>query len=258
MNKLKSSKKLLVFLTVLVMLFAVNITVFAQNTWINDSAGLFSESDIDSLQKELGMAKLYLDADVMAVTSKDMQGKTSEVFCNEYLDSNGYGLNTGKNVILLLINTQANEMYIAHRGEKTQFLNDEKIEEILNNLSTNFSSGAYSQTITDFVALLKDSQNSYLLGIYTGEATEANEPQTSPVNPDTDTKKDEPSHIGVFIIISAAVAAFFCISVAAKYRMKIGGYKYPFREKSSLKLTQKTDILVSKNVTERRIKNDDK
>ena len=47
-------------------------------------------------------------------------------------------------------------------------LNDEKIEEILNNLSTNFSSGAYSQTITDFVALLKDSQNSYLLGIRYG------------------------------------------------------------------------------------------
>lgn len=72
MNKLKSSKKLFVFLTVLVMLFAVNITVFAQNTWINDSAGLFSESDIASLQEELGMAKLYLDADVMAVTSKDI------------------------------------------------------------------------------------------------------------------------------------------------------------------------------------------
>ena len=166
MNKLKSSKKLLVFFTVLVTLFAVNITVFAQNTWVNDSAGLFSESDISSIQKELGTAKLYLEIDVMVVTSKDTQGKTSEVFCNEYLDSNGYGLDTGKNVILLLINTQANEMYIAHRGEKTQFLNDEKIAEILNNLSTNFGNGAYSQTITDFVVLLKDSHDSYLLGIY--------------------------------------------------------------------------------------------
>lgn len=258
MNKLKSSKKLLVFFTVLVTLFAASITVFAQNTWINDSAGLFPESDIASLQKELGTAKLYLETDVMVVTSKDTQGKTSEVFCNEYLDSNGYGLNTGKNVILLLINTQANEMYVAHRGEKTQFLNDEKIAEILNNLSTNFRSGAYSKTITDFVVLIKDSHDSYFLGIYTGEITEANGTQTSPVNPDTDTKKDESNPIGIFIIISAAVAGFFCISVAAKYRMKIGGYKYPFREKSSLKLTQKTDVLVSKNVTERRIKNDDK
>lgn len=61
----------------------------------------------------------------------------------------------------------------------------------------------------------------------------------------------------VEIVIAVALAAilsiaFYMITVS-RYQLKSGTYKYPFREKASIKLTDKTDRLTNSFVTTRHI-----
>ena len=62
-----------------------------------------------------------------------------------------------------------------------------------------------------------------------------------------------PLEIGISLLVAAVISIAFFIIVKSRYQLKMGGYKYPYQEKSSIKLTQKEDRLVNSFVTTRRI-----
>lgn len=250
--KRKTSKKLLICLTAAILLFVMNVTAFAANYKIDDSAKVFTEDEIYKLEEQIKDTVSDTETDIIILTSKDTKGKTSEVFCNEYLDNNGYGLDTGNSVILFLINIQASEVYTVGRGEKAAFFSAEDAEEDINLLNAVYSSDYYAQMVESFLQKLQGHYNAYTLGIYTWDITEPSGLGYA------ESTKEEMSPTTKFLIslaVAVVISGFFCLSVVAKYRMKVGGYKYPFREKASVEVTVRSDVLVSKDIKEQRLKN---
>lgn len=57
----------------------------------------------------------------------------------------------------------------------------------------------------------------------------------------------------IAVVLALILSLVFYFVTVSRYQLKSGIYKYPFREKSSIKLTKKTDRLTNSFVTTRRI-----
>ena len=62
-----------------------------------------------------------------------------------------------------------------------------------------------------------------------------------------------PVEIVISIVLALVLSLVFYFVTVSRYQLKSGTYKYPFREKSTIKLTDKTDRLTNSFVTTRRI-----
>lgn len=270
MRKFITSKKSFVLLIVFALLFSLSLTSYAKGPSVVDSANLFSETEKASLEEKIMETIELTGVDVVIVTTKSTDGKTSEAYSDDYFDYNGYGLGPQRNGMLLLINMKDREMHISLRGSGTDFFTDSKVENALDYMTPHASSGAYAKAAETFLEYVQKcysiSMNSGS-GIYespteyyhgSGISGNINGSVTdSPEEPKKETEPPNPASVILIAIIAGlSVGAIACAMVFSKYKMKIGGYKYPFQQKSSLHLTTTTDILVDRHITQQRINND--
>lgn len=269
MRKFLTSKKISVLLIVFALLFLLSLTSYAKGPSVVDSANLFSETEKTSLEEKIKETIELTGVDIVIVTTKSTDGKTSEAYSDDYFDYNGYGLGPQRNGMLLLINMKDREMHISLRGSGTDFFTDAKVENALDYMTPHASSEAYAKAAETFLEYVQKcysiSMNSGS-GIYESPTEYYHDSDISggihgsidtPEKPEKETEPPNPaSVILIAIIAGSAVGAIACAIVFSKYKMKIGGYKYPFQQKSSLHLTTTTDVLVDRHITQQRINND--
>lgn len=270
MRKLVASKKISVLLIVFALLFSLSLTSYAKGPSVVDSANLFSETEKTSLEEKIKETIELTGVDIVIVTTKSTDGKTSEAYSDDYFDYNGYGLGPQRNGMLLLINMKDREMHISLRGSGTDFFTDAKVENALDYMTPHASSGAYAKAAETFLQYV---QKCYSISMNSGSGIYETPTEhyqgsgisggihgsviDSPEEPKKETEPPNPaSVILIAIIAGSAVGAIACAIVFSKYKMKIGGYKYPFQQKSSLHLTTTTDVLVDRHITQQRINND--
>lgn len=267
MNRFKTSKKLFAVLTVITLFLALSITAYAKNPSVVDSAGLFTESQKTAIEAKVEETISVTGVDIVIVTTNDTQGKTSEAYSDDYFDYNGYGLGEERNGILLLINMGDREIHISLRGSGTNFFSDTNIENALDFMSPYASKGQYEKAVEYFLMDVQglynasinpdDGNNEYYgYGQYTEVYPNDQEAVVSP-EPEKETQPpDTTSVIIAAIVVGLIAGGIVCLLVASKYKMKLGGYQYPFRAKSSVHMTLMTDTLVDRHVTQQRISDD--
>lgn len=268
MNSFKTSKKFFAVLIVITLLLALNITASAKNPSVVDSAGLFTESQKASIEAKVEETISITGVDIVIVTTNDTKGKTSEAYSDDYFDYNGYGLGEERNGILLLINMGDREIHISLRGSGTDFFSDTNIENALDFMSPYASKGQYEKAVEYF---LMDVQGLYNASINNpddgnneyygyGQFTEVYPyDQEAVVSPEPEKESQPPDTTSVIIaaiVVGLIAGGIVCLLVASKYKMKLGGYQYPFRANSSVNMTVKTDTLVDRRVTQQRISDD--
>lgn len=260
MKSLKTSKKLFSLLVILTLIFTLSVTASAQNPCVVDSANLFNESEKYALEEKVQETILYVGVDMVIVTTDTTDGKTSEAYSDDYFDYNGYGTGAERSGMLLLINMSDREIHISLRGSATNFFSDENIESALDIIQPYASSGEYAQGAEAFLEYV---QNRYIASLdsYGNYGNGQEYYQGSEMAPDvqrgSEDRQMDPLVVALLaVIIGLGAGAIVCFSVHLQYKMKLGGYKYPFLEKSSLHTTESTDVLVEKHVTQHRINND--
>ena len=182
--------------------------------------------------------------DIRLVTTKHAGGKTAEEYAEDfYMDH--YRQNNG---LVYLIDMDNRELQIATSGDAIYYLTDERIEMILDTAVEYVSNEAYADA---FRTMMNMTSTYYSEGI---------DPHTYMFDRDTGQivpykpKKKVTLMEGLLAALAALLGGgAFGGSVAARYRMKSGKYRYNPNGNSSVQLTGRTDELLREYITTRNL-----
>lgn len=228
-------------LAIIFLLFGFSVKVQAAEDSVDDQASLFTSEEIAQLKEEIQPLETKTKARVFIVTNED-NDLDSTRFADYYmLDRIG----KDNNGVTFFLDMNQRKFIISTSGNMIDYLNDKRIENTLDDIEPSMIDGNYFQAAQKF---LKNTNYYFDQGISGGH-----------YRVDTETGKitryNSLTTTEIFVALVAAIilsGIFFVVSVS-KYQLKFGTYKYPFREKSSLNLTRRNDILINSFVTTRRI-----
>ena len=223
------SKKILLFFLTAIGLFWTS-SVQAATPPINDEAGLFTQEQIQSLEKQVQPLNEKIKGQVLIVTTTSNSEEPRD-FADDYL-RNAVGNDNNGSVLLL------------DMGQR-DYLDDNRIDAILDDVYDQMSNDAYYEAAQAY--LTKASE--YVADGVPGGHYRVDE-ETGKI---TRYKVLTPVEIVISIVLALVLSLVFYFVTVSRYQLKSGTYKYPFREKSTIKLTDKTDRLTNSFVTTRRI-----
>ncbi|WP_308618467.1 TPM domain-containing protein [uncultured Enterococcus sp.] len=237
MKKICSSLTLLA--TFLFLLLA--LPVYGATGYINDEAQLFSPEQTNQLNQEAEKLGQKIKGGIYIVTT-DTNEDEPRSFANEYLRDK---VGNNQNGAVFLIDLNQREMYVAPSGNMIDYLTDSRREEFFDTVSSDMSNGNYYAASTTFLSKMTDYVNAgipgghYRIDEETGKITYYK----------TITLLEG---VIAFALALVASVAFFVI-VKSRYQLKLGTYKYPFKQNTQLELTENENRLINSFVTTRRI-----
>ncbi|MHC5375518.1 TPM domain-containing protein [Enterococcus sp. LJL120] len=214
-------KKLFLILSFLLFTCLLVQPVKASASSVEDNAGLFTTEEITQLDEAIDNLNQHSDAQMFIVTSSTSVG-TIRNYADNYLRDKVGNNNNGT---VLVIDMASREVYISTSGKMIETITDSRLNKILDNVQGSLQDGDYYGAANDYVKGVRRyfvKEVTLIEGIIAG-----------------------------VIAVVAGLAVFF--TNLSRYQLKFGGYKYPFREKSSLDLDTQTDQLVNSYITTRRI-----
>lgn len=214
---------------------------------IQDDAALLMEEEADWLKDTAEKLAEKSGWNIVIATNDLDLDKTARKTCEAYFDTYTHS----DDGISCLIDMANREIYLATAGEAIYYLNDNRIDAILEDAFEAVAEQDYAQCL-------------YLMLLGADQAYESGIPDNAKIyNEDTDSTEIR-RELRPFEILWSAVAAiaaggivFFVI--LGRYRLKWGAYQYDFRKFGFIHLNRREDRLVNKMVTHRKIpKNPDK
>lgn len=223
-------------------LFSLPSIAQASDNTVDDQAGLFSESEIQTLNQTAASIEKKSKAQVFIVTM-DNSEKDPYKFADYYLlDTIG----KDENGIIFYIDMNNREFVISRSGNMIDYLNDKRTESALDDIEYFMSDQDYFGAAESYLTSVNTffdkgvPKGHYRIDSETGKITYY--------------KSLTPVEIILAIVGAAVVSGGFILLSISKYKLKFGGgYSYPVNEKSSLQLTEKEDHLVNSFVTTRHI-----
>ena len=220
-------KNLRLMLVLLTSVSALNCTAFAASG-VYDDAGIFYSTEATELENEVQSLTELTGWDAAVVTTFDAEGKAAVDYADDYYDQMGYG----DNGILYLIDMDNRELYISTTGEASSYINDERINIMLNASVSYASQGSYYQAVSTQITMTGDYYTAGIPADHNNIASKA-------------------SAIIAGIIIGAIAAAMAVVYVVRSYKFKESGYTYDYGSKSVVELTVNSDRLINSFVTTR-------
>ena len=232
-------------LVMLVTFTALLPTAFAQEQRVFDDAGLFSQSDVMSLESAIETARQEMGMDFVLLTTNDAAGKTTTAYADDYYDENGFGTGNDASGALFLIDMDNREITISTAGKMIRILTDARINTILDKAYDKMVDADYAGAAQVVVQEVRQYakqgivSNQYNYDTETGEVSRY--------------RSVSLGQIILFLLISWAAGTAACLGVKAKYQLKRAQYQYPWRENGTLVLANQVDELSNRFVTTRHI-----
>ena len=149
---------LLCVLTLIVGLSILNIPVCAEEIpqdrqlpRLVDDADLLTDSEEQELNTELDEISEKQQCDVVVVTENSLDGKSAQDYADDFFDYNGYGQNSTRDGILLLISMEARDYAISTRGYAIDVFSDHRLDDMVDHFINDLSSGDYYDAFNTFV-----------------------------------------------------------------------------------------------------------
>jgi len=111
-----------------------------------DFAGLLTDSEKSSIQKEMDRAAQNTKLDIVILTVDNNLGYSQSRLAEDFYDYGGFG----PSGILLLVDMQAREIYLSTTGIAILYFNDSVIETILDDITDNASAADYKKLCGEF------------------------------------------------------------------------------------------------------------
>jgi len=234
-------KKILLLSALIFALFlALPTNAKAANAQIEDHANLFS--DTASLEQTAQAIANQTIAGIFIVTTNG-NSQSPEDFTRSYLAQK---VGQDNNGVVLLIDIVNRDVYIGATGNMHIYFDSQRINSILDDVQPALSSGNYQQGAVDFLNGVRHyfeegvpGNRSYTINEQTGEIIFQ--------------RSFQPLNILIALAIALIVPIVFVVVTVSKYQLKLGTWKYPYQENSSINLTQKQDTLTNSFVRTRRI-----
>lgn len=219
--------------------FFVAAPVFADT--VTDEAALFTEDQIESLDQAVADLNDKIKGEVFILTvneDDDDPEKYADDFLREQIGNDNNGA-------VLLINMWTRDLYIATSGNMIDYLDDDRLDDILDTVQEDLANGDYYDGAQSFLS----KSSAYVTeGVKKGH-----------YRIDRDTGKIiyykvlTPFEAVIALVLAAMISLIPFFTVKAKYQLKKADYAYAYQENVSLKLSTKEDRLVNSFVRTRRI-----
>lgn len=221
--------------------FLAGPTVFGAADSVDDQAGLLTETQIQQLNEQAARLNEEIKGEVFIVTTTSNQDDP-EQYAYDYLQSK---IGNDNNGAVLLMDMGQRHIFIATSGNMIDYLDDERIDSILDIVASDMQSGNYFDAGTHYI---EESDKYVKAGVPGGHYRVDKE--TGKI---TRYKVLTPLEILLSLAAAALAGLGFFTIVKSKYQLKLGTYSYPYREKAIVDLQQREDRLVNSFVTTRRI-----
>lgn len=208
---------------------------------VADMAGLLTEEEKQELVTQTAQIEEETGWNIYVVSTEDAKGKTAQEYADDYFDEYA----PGADGVVASIDMDNREIAISTTGDAINYLNDARIDTILDNAYSDVSDGDYAACYT---TMLEGVAWAYQKGI-PSDAHTYNE-ETGEVVYHRSIKVEE--IIGA-VVIAAIVWFAVYFGIAGKYRFKHSGYTYDFHSFGNVSLTNTEDRYVNQIVTHRRI-----
>ena len=212
---------------------------------VYDDAALLSDEEQQSLSEEITNLQETTGWEIFVLTTEDAQGKTAREYADDFYDTTA----TGDDGVVFLIDMDNREVTISTAGEAIYYLNDDRIDDILDNCYDYVVDGEYASC---FSSMLSDAEYYYEVGVPSDAYTY-----------DEETGEIHYYHVLTLgeilfaVVLAAAVFAAVFFGITGKYRLKFGGgYQYDYHAFGKVNLTGQEDRFVNQMVTHRRIQTD--
>ena len=232
-------KSLLFFLAILGFFWSVSVE--AATPTINDEAGLFTQEQIQTLEKQAQPINEKIKGQLFIVTTTT-NSEEPRTFADNYLRE---AIGNNQNGSVLLMDMGQREIYISTSGNMIDYLDDKRIDNTLDDVYNQMKNADYFAAAKAYLSKTSEYVDAgvpgghYRIDEETGKITRYKVLTTT--------------EIIIAIILALVLSLVFYFVTVSRYQLKSGTYKYPFREKASIKLTDKTDRLTNSFVTTRRI-----
>lgn len=161
-------KKILA-LAVLLLLIITPFSIHAEKVYVIDNAGLLSEQEAADLEEKLERISAELQADVVALTTTNLDDEEAVAYADDFFDYNGYGQGEHYDGVLLLVvkNAEGGIWYISTSGSGIRAFTDDRIqeagEEMLPYLRTADYYGAFDRYADLAVEYFREPIGDYML-----------------------------------------------------------------------------------------------
>lgn len=231
------------FVFALLFIFLPGLGASAAEAGVFDGAGLFDGGERAELQRKAEEISKAYDMNILVVTTDDAQGKDARDYADDYYMDNGYYDNEAKGGTLYLIDMDNREVYMCNAGDMIYYITDSRREDVLDAGYDQVANGEYYACIAN---MMGETVHWLERGIPADQYTYDEE--TGEI---VRYRSIRPFEWGIAIVLALAAGGAAAGAVIGKYRMKWNPYKYPVKEKSSIRITGKEDRFVNQVVTTR-------
>lgn len=275
---MKKCKQILLSITALCMISLISVEILAEesrmqqqaqlanaalkeeepqlrnNMQLEDQANLLSERENTEINRMLEELEQLTGWDMMALTTNDTGRMDSTAYAETWFDE----YNTREDGVICAIDMDNREIVVRAFGESRFYITDKRKDKILDAGYEKVSEEAYGDTLLAMLGEVKTAyeeekpEKNYLYDEESGKITDYSASRSSSGNI---VKRREITLWEMLISLGLAVAAGGGAIgiILGKYRLKLGGYKYPIEQNGRISLEQKEDRLVDSFVTARRI-----
>lgn len=230
-------KKVIPCISIVIFILSFNLIVKANVNPVVDDAKLLSQDEAQKLREDIENFRKKYNMDAVIVTSKDLEGKSTMDYADDYYDYNGYGLGDNKSGILLLIDMDDRKIWISTSGDAIEYFTDNRIESIINDISKYLSDEEYFDACNIF---LNNIQYYIDSGIPEGQYTYSEEEHTLKI-------------VLIALGVAAIVAGVTCIVVVNSYKNSKSVSSINYIDNNSIVFTKRRDIFVNTFTTKTKI-----
>ncbi|SHO48477.1 TPM domain-containing protein [Anaerocolumna xylanovorans] len=157
---------------------SVNASAEDDKQYVYDNYGLFSEEDVNELTDACLKYREEAQADIIMITSNNLGGKAAIDYLEDFYDEKGFGYDEkfGSTVMMLVyIGEDRRNVTIHGYGKAEYYVNNDRIEHILDDLSPFLKEKKYKKAFVEFA-----KESAYYMNESEGvkEAPASNDPDS--------------------------------------------------------------------------------
>ena len=219
------------------------------NPLVVDQAGLLSNSEVQTLENRAASISLAHGCEVIILTVNGTGGKSPRDYADDYYVDHDYGFGTDRSGIMLLLDMEERDWYIATRGIAIDAFHDDPTDFLVSRFLSDLSNGSYYDAFRTY-----QNYSERFLGVFDQtlpqqEIDELNQEYSDYVN-GTESK---PNYVrkGILSVVLGSLAGFLPVGIqksslkTVRKRRDAAGYA----RQGSLNLNVNRDVYLYSNVT---------
>lgn len=221
------NRKIISLFAAVLLLVALVLPVSAASPRLADEAGLLSDADCASIEKQLDAISAQYGLDIVIVTTESTGSSTPMEYADDYFDYNDYT----PDGVLLLVSIEDGDWWISTAGYGIQAFTDAGIAYIGETIVPYLSEGEYAQAFTVFTDLC----GQFLAQAKSGDPFDTHNLPKEPFNP----------VISAMVSLGIGLAAAFYATGSMKKKLKSVAQKAQANDyvaPGSLQITQSRDF----------------